>query len=267
MSFQFNEEQVNGYHTSTLDELVYFKTIIEGPFFNGSSSLLDAGCGEGKVTACIAEHFPNMRIVGCDASKAMIQFASQHYSPLQYSNLSFFEKDICSLSMNQEFDRAICFNCLHWIEDQKQALNSIYRALKKGGEALIIASPKPGEIQCDLHDTCRAVIFKMNWLPRFINYRTGHSFHTEREYRKILEDIGFTVERIEKRTKPVVFQNKTELEALLKAVVTPLSHLSEAKRPAFLDDMYDVLVKKGKVSPTGEVRLEVGQIEMLASKG
>lgn len=266
MSFQFNADQVKAYHASTEDELIYFNKIFDGPFFKGAASVLDAGCGEGKVTACIAEKFPSAKVVGFDASKAMIKFASQHYCPPKYPNLNFFEKDICALGKENEFDRAISFNCLHWIKDQRLALDSIYKSLKKGGKALLIASPKVGTVPCDLHAMCREVMISFKWLFRFFNFKSEHSFHTESGYRKILNSIGFSIDRIEMRTKPVVFQDRKELDAFLNAVVTPINHLSEEKKPAFLNDLYAVLVKKGKVKPNGQIHIEVGQIEILASK-
>ena len=82
----------------------------------------------------------------------------------------------------------------------------------------------------------------------------------------MLNDIGFSIDRIEMRTKPVVFKDRKELDAFLNAVVTPINHLSEEKKPAFLNDLYAVLVKKGKVKPDGTIQIEVGQIEILASK-
>jgi trans-aconitate 2-methyltransferase len=55
----------------------------------GNESILNVGCGDGKITADFAESFPSSRVIGIDSSPEMIDYAQQTYPTSQYSNLSF----------------------------------------------------------------------------------------------------------------------------------------------------------------------------------
>ena len=52
-------------------------------------SILDVGCGDGKITADLAVTLPSSKVLGIDNSPAMIAYAAQKYPKSQYSNLSY----------------------------------------------------------------------------------------------------------------------------------------------------------------------------------
>jgi trans-aconitate 2-methyltransferase len=47
----------------------------------GWEQILDVGCGDGKITAKIAERVPRGSVLGVDPSQGMIAFASGHFGP------------------------------------------------------------------------------------------------------------------------------------------------------------------------------------------
>src|SRR6185437_15961161 len=91
--------------------------------------VLDVGCGNGKVTAAIAERVPQGSVLGVDASADMISFAKEHW-PAGRPNLEFAVADARHLPFKAEFDLVVSFNALHWITDQTLPLQAIHRALK-----------------------------------------------------------------------------------------------------------------------------------------
>jgi trans-aconitate 2-methyltransferase len=52
-------------------------------------SILDVGCGDGKITADFAATVPQSRVVGIDSSLEMIAYAQEKYPVSQYPNLTF----------------------------------------------------------------------------------------------------------------------------------------------------------------------------------
>lgn len=85
----FTEDRVEKYHTGTLDVLNSFQTYIESGFFDDAQTILDVGCGDGKITAHLAKCYPDAQIIGCDVSDKMIEFASKKYPSGEYPNLHF----------------------------------------------------------------------------------------------------------------------------------------------------------------------------------
>src|SRR5256885_15905652 len=108
----------------------------------GANRVLDLGCGNGKVTAVIAARIPEGKVVGVDASAEMIAFASEHFGPASYPNLSFAVSDIRDIHFKDEFDLVLSFNALHWIPEQGEALRAIRDAMKHGGSAQLRLGPE-----------------------------------------------------------------------------------------------------------------------------
>ncbi len=94
--------------------------------------LLDVGCGAGRTTKLIFQYFPEIQILGVDASKEMIDFASRKYAN---RNLSFSVDRAEELETveTESVDAVVSFFCLHWVKDQESAFKSMFRVLKPGG--------------------------------------------------------------------------------------------------------------------------------------
>ncbi|MUL36019.1 class I SAM-dependent methyltransferase [Gloeocapsopsis dulcis] len=88
----------------------------------GNESILDVGCGDGKITADFAATLPRGRVIGVDSSPEMIAYATHIYGSKQYPNLSFACVDARSLDFDQEFN--LCFSnaTLHWVDNTKHFL-------------------------------------------------------------------------------------------------------------------------------------------------
>jgi len=101
--------------------------------FQGDESVLDVGCGDGKITADFSAALPKGQVVGVDSSPAMIAYATRTYVASQYPNLAFDCVDARSLNFDREFD--LCFSnaTLHWVDDHQSFLDGAIRALRSGG--------------------------------------------------------------------------------------------------------------------------------------
>ncbi len=82
----------------------------------GVTSLLDVGCGDGRVTQSLAERVPGGPCVGIDPSPGMIAVAPAS------GNLTFEVDAVETMRFDDEFDLVVSFNALHWVTDQRRAL-------------------------------------------------------------------------------------------------------------------------------------------------
>lgn len=95
----------------------------------GSERVLDLGCGDGALTAQIADMVPGGRVVGIDASNGMIDAAR----PKERENLQFLLMDINDLDFVGQFDVAFSNATLHWVKDHRRLLQNVRRSLSAGG--------------------------------------------------------------------------------------------------------------------------------------
>ena len=95
----------------------------------GTERILDLGCGDGALSAQIADLVPNGEVVGIDASRGMIEAARSKVR----ENLRFVLMDINELNYVEQFDVVFSNATLHWVKDHQRLLRGVVRALVKGG--------------------------------------------------------------------------------------------------------------------------------------
>lgn len=95
----------------------------------GNERVLDLGCGDGALTAQIAELLPEGEVVGVDSSQGMIDIAATK----EQSNLRFLRLDINRLDYENQFDVVFSNATLHWIKDHQRLLQNAHRALRADG--------------------------------------------------------------------------------------------------------------------------------------
>jgi trans-aconitate 2-methyltransferase len=99
---------------------------------SGDETVLDAGCGSGRVTKLLFERLPRGRVIGVDGSESMIAEATR-------SLVSFggrFEpihSDLLELRLEEPVDAAFSNAVFHWIFDHDALFRRIREALKPGG--------------------------------------------------------------------------------------------------------------------------------------
>lgn len=98
-------------------------------------SVLDAGCGPGRLTVPVAEVVGEAgRVVALDSQRAMLRKLEERVSSGGWSNIHPVEADLGDGTLEGEaFDRAILVMVLGEVRNRGAALREIHYALKPGG--------------------------------------------------------------------------------------------------------------------------------------
>jgi trans-aconitate 2-methyltransferase len=126
MPHEFNGE---AYKKSSAHQKEWGNKIIAEFQFAGNEHILDLGCGDGVLTAQLAELVPGGFVLGVDSSPSMIEAARE----LRKNNLEFKMQDIDSLDYREEFDLVFSNATLHWVKEHNRLLENCFRCLKKEG--------------------------------------------------------------------------------------------------------------------------------------
>jgi len=102
--------------------------------------LADIGCGPGLLTTLIAQKFPRLRVLGLDTAQEMVKTANANAVSLGFEGrVEFREGNIQSLPLpDHSLDFAISSLSLHHWSEPGRGLAEIHRALKPGGQVLLI---------------------------------------------------------------------------------------------------------------------------------
>ena len=218
---------------------------------NGSERVLDVGCGDGKITAQIAQRVPEGSVLGVDPSHDMIRFAREHFGRASLPNLRFEVADARSLSFHQEFELAVSFNALHWVPEQDAALRSIRFALVSGGKAqfrLVTAGARQS-IESVVEET-RA---SPPWSNYFENFHDPYLRLTPDEYVAVAERNGFRILRLHTQDHTWDFGSREALTGFCAVgLIAWTDRLPAAERLRFISDVLDRYHSVAAVRPGEE---------------
>jgi trans-aconitate 2-methyltransferase len=153
---------------------------------DGDERVLDVGCGDGYVTAQIAERLPRGSAVGVDPSPRMIAAANQRATPAEFG-----AGDVTRLAFDSEFDVVTSFNALHWVRDQDAAYRCMAAALKPGGRAyltFVCAGARPS-----IEESGMAAVGQSRWSTAFHGFEAPFRHPTPEEFADAATAAGFQI--------------------------------------------------------------------------
>jgi len=96
---------------------------------SGSETVLDAGCGSGRVTRMLVERLPEGKVIAVDGSAAMVEKVGEVLRPTDES----FVSDLTALELDEPVDAITSSAVFHWIPDHDTLFARMRAALKPGG--------------------------------------------------------------------------------------------------------------------------------------
>ena len=140
----------------------------------GDERVLDVGCGDGRISAEVADRVPRGSVLGLDPSPGMLEVARTR----ETRNLRFAEGAVETMQYAGDFDAVLSFNALHWVHDHALALARIRAALVDDGTSLL-------QLVCDgerpsVEDVALATTADARWAACFEGFAAPFH-HTDPE--------------------------------------------------------------------------------------
>jgi len=216
----WDEEMVHSYvHNSELQRRWAFSFL--APYLKelpADATILDIGCGEGKITADIAKFIPQGSIVGIDLSTAMLEWARRQYHPLEYPNLFFKEGSFLEPGVSDLFDVILSCTAFHHCTEQKRALQEMAKHLKPNGKLLLLT---PSTNNKAWSQSSKTVQSKPEWAPYWDKYMP-RKFLTIKQYEELLKESGFHPVKIENVQMMDPFVDEEELLDWFEGTFAPV---------------------------------------------
>jgi len=106
------------------------RRVLERLPLRGDETVLDAGCGSGKVTAMLLERLPDGHVIGVDSAPSMVREAEE---ALGGPRARFISSDLLDLDVDREADAVFSNAVFHWVPDHPRLFQRLFAALRPGG--------------------------------------------------------------------------------------------------------------------------------------
>ena len=200
----------------------------------GDETVLDAGCGSGRITAKLIERLPRGHVVALDASASMVAAARERLGP----GADLRQGDLLELELEQPVDAIFSTATFHWIADHDLLFARLHAALRPGGRLLAQCGGE-GNIT-GLRARTAAVVERAPYAEHFRDWRPPWNYANPTDTEARLQAAGFGA--AECWLAPAPQQPEHPREFLATIVLGPhVQQLPGPLREPFMDDVMEVL--------------------------
>lgn len=169
-------------------QLEWGKVVLDRLELRGDETIVDAGCGSGRVTERLLERLPHGHVIALDGSASMIEAARERLGGC--ANIEFAAMDLLELDLDgRQVDGVVSTATFHWIVDHARLFERLHAIIRPGGQLVAQCGGK-GNIAKVLEQSY-AVMAEPAWNSFFEGYVDPHRFADAPETEVLLRAAGF----------------------------------------------------------------------------
>jgi trans-aconitate 2-methyltransferase len=216
----------------------------------GDETVLDAGCGSGRVTDALLERLPEGRVIALDSSASMLAAARERLGR-DDGRLELRHGDLLDLELEEPVDAILSTATFHWIRDHEALFERLRAALRPGGQ-LVAQCGGEGNIDV-LRGEAADLLAADPYAEHFTDWQPPWHYAGASPTRKRLLDAGFCA--AECWLTPAPREPEHPREFLTTIVLGPqVQRLPEELRKPFMDEL---LARLGERVVVDYVRLNI----------
>ena len=163
----------------------------------GDESVIDAGCGSGRITAELLDRIPAGELLAVDGSRAMIEKARERLG----ERVGYLVADLAELEVAEPVDLVFSTATFHWIPDHDALFRRLHAALKPGGR---LVAQCGGQRNVAEHTVAIATVgARPEFAPHLTEMTAIWNFAGPDETEDRLRAAGFSEARCWLQPKPV----------------------------------------------------------------
>jgi len=242
------------YHRVAANQEEWGREVLARLELKGDETVLDAGCGSGRVTRLLAERLPEGRVIGVDGSPSMLEEAKANLAGFADS-LELVLADLVQLDLHEAVDAVFSNATFHWIGDHHRLFERLFAALRPGG-ALEAQCGGEGNV-AEWERAVESVAGDERFAPYFRDLGRPWNFASAGDTHSRLERAGFEVKRVWLERRTVDPPDEREYVRAV-GLARHLPRLPEEAREDFIDTVLGSMLRP--------LRLEYVRLNMSARK-
>jgi trans-aconitate 2-methyltransferase len=217
------------YDRVSAPQVEWAERVLERLPLRGDETVLDAGCGSGRVTRLLLDRLPRGRVVAVDSSQSMVDHAREALDP---ERATVLRADLAELELDERVDAVFSNAVFHWIPDHDALFARLHAALRPGGPLVAQCGGK-GNVE-RFHAAAREVGAREPYASHLAGWRGPWTFADAEETAERLARAGF--EEIETWLEPYPMTPPDPPSFLRTVCLGPhLEQLPEELRPGFVE--------------------------------
>jgi trans-aconitate 2-methyltransferase len=253
------------YARSSAAQTGWAMELIERLSLRSTESVLDIGCGDGRVTFELSRRVREGNVLGIDSSEDMIRRALAAFPPERHANLSFRLMDARSISFEPLFDVAFSNATLHWVKDRLGVYRGVARALRPGGRLLFQMGGRGNGAQ--VFAVARELVEEAKWREFFRGFEFPWGFHGPEEEADWCVQAGLRVRRAELLQRDMEQEGVVGLAAWIRTTWMPYTQRVPVElREPFILEAAARYVAAHPADHDGRVWVRMVRLEVEAEK-
>lgn len=181
----------------------------------GDETVLDAGCGSGRLTEELLKRLPHGHVIALDLSGNMLQTAQER---LKWAGkrVLFQRCDLSNFRLSETVDGIFSNAAFHWVPNHDSMFPSLFRVLKPGG--WIIAQFGGEGNLAKLKSRTRELCNVEPFAKYMKEFSDGAHYETEAATRRRMETAGFTEVETARHPEPVRFPDPASMKMFVSKV-------------------------------------------------
>lgn len=231
------EWNAESYHLVANPHVDWGKTVLERLPLRGDETVIDAGCGTGRLTELLLERLPEGHVIAVDQSANMLDRAEGHLRPRFGDRVTFARHDLAALPYDQAADAIFSTATFHWLPDHDALFAALFRALQPGGW-LVAQCGGARNIQ-HIADRAMEILAAPPFRDHIGDWTGPWNFADAPETEDRLRAAGFTDVAANVIDAPVVLDDEAAYREFLQTVVlgSHLERLPSDLHAALIDQM------------------------------
>jgi trans-aconitate 2-methyltransferase len=152
----------------------------------GDETVLDAGCGSGRVTELLLARLPRGRVYAVDVAPSMVEHTRERLG----ERVTTLHQDLATLALPEPMQVIFSNATFHWIADHDALFSALHRNLAPGGR-LIAQCGGRGNIDA-FRRLADAVAAEEPFRPFFAGWRRPWNYADAAETTERLQRAGFS---------------------------------------------------------------------------
>lgn len=120
------------YHRVSNTQATWGNEVLDRLPLEGDETVLDAGCGSGRVTLELADRLPRGRVIAVDGSADMVRKARE----VLPGHCEVLQADLAELELDSQVDAVFSNAVFHWLPNHDRLYGRLHAALRPGGRLI-----------------------------------------------------------------------------------------------------------------------------------